>query len=119
MSKQKQETPAVTLEQVEAEIAEHGEAAGNLTAIRDELLYGEQRAKLHALKAQQEQAVRGKDGARESLKKAKEKTAKSLERHQKVVDAEQQARRALSKAEFELRKVEHDIDLIERDLQSD
>lgn len=119
MTKKKAETPAVTLEQLESEIAEHGEAAANLTAVRDELLNREQREQLEALLAQQEDAVRGQDGARANLKKAQEKTRQSAERHAKVIEKERAARREKTMAEFRLRQIESQILQLHREMEPD
>lgn len=118
MSKEQSDTPAVTLEQVEAEIAEHGAASENLTAIRDDLLHREQRAQLEALRAQLEEAVRGKNGAKAKYAKAAQAVAKIDEQRHRELQKQQEARRRLSLAELSSRQVEQQIAQIERDLQS-
>ena len=118
MTKTKDNPPVVTLEQLEAEIAQHDGAITDLTAARDTILNREKRERLAELEQQLEDAIKGKDGAYAKREKARDATQKAHEKWQAEIKKEQQAVQDLSMAELALRQVRGDIDKITSQLQS-
>lgn len=119
MTKKKIDAPAVTLEQLETEIAQHDGALTDLTAARAALLNRDKVNELQALQKQHEQAIKGKDGAQAKVEKADKAVERALKALETARKKRTDAAQKLSMAELELRQVKHDIDTLQRALQID